>query len=64
MSIKHRFIYEIAHNVKEAQTLAISGYGYESKREAEKALASPEIDDYYRNKLKVFRLKTIEQDEN
>lgn len=60
--MKHRFIYEIAQNHKEALELAAGGFGYESKEEAEKALASPEIDNYYRNKLKVVAIKTIEED--
>ena len=40
--------------------LAAGGYGYDSKAAADEALADPKIDSYYRNKLKVIRLKTIE----
>lgn len=59
--MKSRFIYEIAENVKEAMSAAAAGFGYETKSAAEEALADPKIDSYYRNRLKVIRLKTIEE---
>ena len=52
-----RFVFEIARNKKEAEELSKDGFGYEIRAAAEEALASPVIDSYYRNKLKVFRVK-------
>ncbi len=49
-------IFEIAQSQKEAESLARKGFGYESRKEAEKALADPKIDGYYRVRLKVFAI--------
>jgi len=53
-----RKIYVLAQNKKEAQELFDAGCGYESRKAAEKAKASPEIDSYYRNLMKVFEFVT------
>jgi len=49
--------YELAQNQKEAKELFDAGFGYESRTAAEKARASPEIDSYYRNLLKIFKFQ-------
>lgn len=46
--------YQIAQTLKEAKLQASLGFGYASKKAAETALSDPKIDDYYRNKLKVY----------
>ena len=53
-------VYEIAANRREAEGLAQEGFGYLKRKDAEEALASPEIDTFYRAKLKVFGVKTPE----
>ena len=50
-------LYEIARDLKEAKDLAAGGFGYETRKAAEKALASPEIDNFYRNQLKVIAVE-------
>lgn len=47
-------VYEIAVDRREAESLAADGYGYSTHKGAETALASPEIDDFYRGKLHIF----------
>lgn len=50
-------IFVLAQNKKEAQELFNAGCGYITKAEAMNARSSPEIDNYYRNLLKVFEFK-------
>jgi hypothetical protein len=61
MSYDIEYIFEIARDRAEAQELERSGCGYASKESAERALRSPEIDNFYRNQLKVWKVKTTHQ---
>ena len=47
-------VFEIAQSKSEARSLARDGYGYETREEAEHALADPKMDNFYRKNLKVF----------
>ena len=49
-------VFEIAQSRTEAVSLAHDGFGYETRKEAEQALADPGIDSFYQNKLKVFAI--------
>ena len=49
--------WQIARTFSEAKSQA-AFVGYESKADAKKALADPKIDDYYRQKLHIFRVET------
>jgi hypothetical protein len=51
-----RYIYEIARDLAEAEDLERHDCGYLTRIAAEKALASPEIDNFYRNQLKVWKV--------
>ena len=57
MQRKGIVIYELAQNEKEAQELADAGFGYGTQESAEKARQAPEIDNYYRNLMKVYAIE-------
>lgn len=50
-------LYEIARNLSEAKALATHGFGYETRRSAEKALESSDMDNFYRSQLKVIAVE-------
>ena len=50
------FVFVLAQNLKEAEDLRDHGCGYETEAAAKKARSSPEIDSYYRNLMKVYKL--------
>jgi len=47
-------IYELAQNRKEAEALLKAGFGFDTKIQAQGARATPGIDPYYRNLLKIY----------
>jgi hypothetical protein len=47
-------IYVLAQNLREAKELFDAGCGYKTREAAAKARASPEIDSFYRNLMKIF----------
>jgi hypothetical protein len=49
-----RKVYVLAQNQAEADKLYASGCGYDSRKAAEQAKASPEIDSYYANLMKIY----------
>jgi hypothetical protein len=55
------FVFVLAQNLKEAKELRDAGCGYETGAAARKARSSPEIDSYYRNLMKVYKLAALEQ---
>jgi hypothetical protein len=57
-------IYVLAQNKKEADDLYTSGYGYTSRKAAETARSSPEIDSYYRNLIKIYEYEPCGADEH
>jgi len=52
-------VYVLAQTLKEAKELRDAGCGYDSHADAMKARAAPEIDSYYRNLMKVYKLEAL-----
>lgn len=56
--------YQIARDLEEATWQALNGFGYETREAAEENLKRSGIDPLYRHQLGIFKLETIENNEN